>query len=489
MKNNNINYFNATQPLPSDLEIEKNLLGKIMYNNEILQEVRTVLTYRDFYSDIHQRIFYAMCLLQQKEAGIDPVTVANALGSDINKVQPSYLTELVCSQFTSRGFKYEANKIKELANRRATIRDLIRVANDMMNVDTNMDENIENVTDIANSTLQIVNKGIHSLNMSELIEKTKAQIEENILKGGVQLKGRQCGITDLDLAIGGFENELIIIGARPSMGKTTLTVNILRGLAVNHKCLFFSMEQKDTQLITKIVSQDTMIDNRLIDRGMLNSKQVEEVYASMDKLKDLHLEIDERAAIGIREIESAIIRAKQTKGLDVVCIDYLQYMDTGNETDANKSFTKIVKQLKTLTKKYDICIILLSQLSRACEQRQDHHPLMSDLRDSGSIEQEADKILLLYRDVYYNPDSELKDILEINLAKNRNGAVNNSIMLGFDLSKQLIYSLSEMDKVTKLQPKLHKQDKPKQNKPKKETKPKQEVFEGMVEVDEPDPFL
>lgn len=231
------------------------------------------------------------------------------------------------------------------------------------------------------------------------------------------------------------------------MGKTTLTVNLLRGLAVNHKCLFFSMEQKDTQLITKIISQDTKVDNRKIDIGDLNSIEQKQVFDAMDNLKNLQLKVDERAGLGIAEIESAIIKEVQTRGLDVVCIDYLQYMDFGDTENTNYAITKVVKRLKNLTKKYGICIILLSQLSRAVETRADHHPIMSDLRDSGSVEQEADKIMLLYRDVYYNPETELKDVLEINLAKNRNGAVNNRIMLGFDLTRQLIYSLTDADKV------------------------------------------
>ena len=231
------------------------------------------------------------------------------------------------------------------------------------------------------------------------------------------------------------------------MGKTTLTVNLLRGLAVNYECLFFSMEQKDTQLITKLLSQETNIDNRRIDSGNLSSVEVSEVYEKMEKLKNLKLSVDERAGIGIAEMESAIIKAKQTTGLDVVCIDYLQYMDLGRYEDENRAFTHIVKKLKEFTKKYKITVIVLSQLSRACETRVDKRPILSDLRSSGSIEQEADKVLLLYRDVYYNPDTEHKDILEVNIAKVRNGPTYPCIPLYFNLSRQLITSLQNEDKV------------------------------------------
>lgn len=483
----NKNFLLLNSPLPSDIEMEKKILGMIFANNDILQDVRTIISYTDFYHDKHIKIFYAMCVLQEQEAVIDAITVANILGTDLPSVGVSYITDISISEPSSQGFKYVAHKVKELSSRRTTIQNLIKVANDMMNIDTDMNQNINKVSDVANTVLKTVNKGAHALDMEQLIAKTEVQILENLNNGG-RLKGRQSGITDLDLALGGFENELIVVGARPSMGKTTLTVNLLRGLAVNHKCLFFSMEQKDTQLITKIISQDTKIDNRKIDLGNLDGLEQTKVFEAMKNLKNLNLKVDERAGLGINEIESAIIREVQTKGLDVVCIDYLQYMDFGDTENNNYAITKVVKRLKNLTKKYGICIILLSQLSRAVESRTDHHPIMSDLRDSGSVEQEADKIMLLYRDVYYNPDTELKDVLEINLAKNRNGAVNNRIMLGFDLTRQLVYSLTDADKVDLVQGKRKQELAKKEEKLMKKIESKQKsIFDNEIK-DEFVPF-
>lgn len=382
------NYFTLNRPLPSDIDMEKKLLSFIMLDNSILSYVRTKLNANHFYSDINKRIFYAICLLAEQEAAIDVITLSNALKED-NVVKPSYITDLAMFEVAVSGLEYIVDKIRELYDRREAVKLLMGNLLDMMNIETNMSENIEKVSDSANNVLKSVNKGVHALSMPELIEKTKDEIVLNSMSANRGIKGRRCGITDLDLALNGFSDELIVIGARPSMGKTTLLVNVLRGLSVNYKCLFFSMEQKDTQLITKIVSQDTKIDNRLIDAGNLNKEQFKMVGESLEKLKDLNLKVDERAGIGIGEIESAIIREKQTKGVDIVCIDYLQYMDLGNIENVNFAFTKVVKRLKTLTKKYNICIILLSQLSRAPEQRNDHHPIMSDLRDSGSIEQEV----------------------------------------------------------------------------------------------------
>lgn len=443
---NEKNYFTLNCPLPNSHELEVKLLSKIINNNDIMQEVLTKVKFSDFYNTKHRKIFYAMCLLHQEQAVIDPVTIAHKLGSSIAEIGPSYITDIVMNDFYKDGFDYIADKIKELSNRREAVRGLLVSASKMMNIETNLNENIQSINDLTNDMLKSTNKGNHALRTPELLDKTKEVLEERLINGG-GISGRQCGITDLDIAMNGFENELIIIGARPSMGKTTLTVNLLRGLAVNYECLFFSMEQKDTQLITKLLSQETNIDNRRIDSGNLSSAEVSEVYEKMEKLKDLKLSVDERAGIGIAEMESAIIKAKQTTGLDVVCIDYLQYMDLGRFDDENRAFTYIVKRLKEFTKKYKITVIVLSQLSRACETRTDKRPILSDLRSSGSIEQEADKVLLLYRDVYYNPDTEHKDILEVNIAKVRNGPTYPCIPLYFNLERQLITSLQNEDKV------------------------------------------
>lgn len=439
-------YLNLTAPLPHDELLEQVVLGHIFLDNSIMTKVKTVLTANDFYFEKHKTIFNAMDILYKQDAKIDVATIANILGDDIKKITVSYLTDLSIKETSTEGHKYIIEKVKEFSDRRNTAKELMLTLNGIINTQTDWGKHILKINDIANNTLKTVNKGQHALTMEEVVNKTEAELMEALMNKG-KIKGRLSGIADLDNALDGFENELVIIGARPSMGKTTLTVNLLRGLAVNYKCLFFSMEQKDTQLVTKLLSQDTKIDSRRIDRGDLDGTEQQKVFEAMKKLKELNLKIDERAGLGIAEIESAIIREKQKNGLDVVCIDYLQYMNIGNSANANASFTDVVKRLKAMTKQYKITIILLSQLSRAPETRQDHHPILSDLRDSGSIEAEGDKILLLYRDVYYNPDTEFKDILEVNIAKYRNGATNNNLMLGFDLTKQLIYSLSNEDKV------------------------------------------
>lgn len=208
------NYFTLNQPLPSDMEMEKKILGMIFNDNDILQDVRTIISYTDFYHDRHIKIFYAMCILQEKEAVIDAITVANVMGSDLQSVGVSYITDISISEPSSQGFEYVAGKIKELSSRRTSIQNLIKVANDMMNIDTDMNQNINKVSDVANTVLKTVNKGIHALDMEKLVEKTKTELIENLNNGG-RLKGRQSGITDLDLALGGFENELIVVGARP----------------------------------------------------------------------------------------------------------------------------------------------------------------------------------------------------------------------------------------------------------------------------------
>lgn len=438
---------NLNRPLPSDLLLEKKLLGQIFVDNSIFAEVNTLINANNFYSDKHKKIYTAMGVLNGQDAPIDPVNVAALLKNDIGVIGGiSYLVEISTSEISAGGFRYTVKKVKELYVRRCSIVELLQLASEMLDTGTELNKNIEKISDLSNSTLKRVGLGDNAKSMQDLLKEAEKELLENIANGG-KVKGRLCGIKDLDNTLGGFENELIVIGARPSCGKTTLCINILRGLAVNYNCLFFSMEQKGTQLINKLLSQDTCINAYKIDRGALDGLEQDKVFNSFKNLGNLKLYIDERCGIGISEIENAIMKASQTKGVDVVCIDYLQYMEYDGD-DANKAFGKIVKRLKNITKKYGVCIILLSQLSRKSEDRADKRPVMSDLRDSGSIEQEADKICLLHREERYDKDTELKGIIEVNLTKNRNGATDQ-IMLNFDLDKQLITSVVAKDLINK----------------------------------------
>ena len=212
--NNEKNYFTLNCPLPNSFELEVKLLSKMINNNDIIQDVLTKVKFSDFYNSKHRKIFYAICLLHQEQAVIDAVTIAHKLGSSIEDIGPSYITEIAVNDLYKDGYEYIANKIKELSNRREAVRGLLVSASKMMNIETNLNENIESINDLTNDMLKNTNKGNHALDMEQLIEKTKDRIEEKLLNGK-EFSGRQCGITDLDKAMGGFEDELIIIGARP----------------------------------------------------------------------------------------------------------------------------------------------------------------------------------------------------------------------------------------------------------------------------------
>lgn len=207
-------YLNLTAPLPSDDLLERTVLSYIFVDNTIITKINTKLTANDFYQDKHKIIFNAMNILYKQEAKIDVATVAHILGDDIKKVTVSYLTELATAEFNTNGYKFVVEKVKELSDRRNTAKELIYALNSVMNTQTDMAENIIKINEVAENTLKAVNKGVHSLNMEEVISKTEMELIEN-LKNGRKIKGRQSGITDLDIALNGFENEVILIGARP----------------------------------------------------------------------------------------------------------------------------------------------------------------------------------------------------------------------------------------------------------------------------------
>lgn len=212
--NNEKNYFTLNCPLPNSFELEVKLLSKMINNNDIIQDVLTKVKFSDFYNSKHRKIFYAICLLHQEQAVIDAVTIAHKLGSSIEDIGPSYITEIAVNDLYKDGYEYVAGKIKELSNRRESVRGLLVSASKMMNIETDLNENIQSINDLTNDMLKNSNKGNHALRTPELLDKTKGVLEERLINGG-GLSGRQCGITDLDVAMNGFENELIIIGARP----------------------------------------------------------------------------------------------------------------------------------------------------------------------------------------------------------------------------------------------------------------------------------
>lgn len=405
--------------LPHNIELEQKILGQIFFDNKIFPMIMAEISPSDFYVEKHSKIYTAMEKIYSQGGGIDAVTVCMMLSeTDLINVTHTYVSQLEGSEPTSYGYEVNVKMLKEFAVKRQMIRECEKATQYLYGMDS--DPNLA-ASKLTNKILAANTTKSKTSNMAEMLAEALQTIEGRY--NGTISKGMESGISDLDNLIGNFEKkELIFIGARPSMGKTTLTMNILKGLARNYKGLFFSLEQPKEQLMYKLLASETWINGLEISKGDIQENDFTQLVTASDRLMKLNLQIDDTSKQSVKDIQAAIIKEKQTNGLDFVAIDYLQYMDYGEfKHDANRAITEIVKQLKHFVKEYDINMIVLSQLSRALEQRQDKRPIMSDLRESGAIEQEADKILFLYRDEYYNKETEDKNILEVNIAKNRNG--------------------------------------------------------------------
>lgn len=426
-------------------QLERKILGKMFLSKDVASSVILALKADDFFDKGNRKIFEVIRYLLKTNQDIDTSTVIHFLAS---QELSGEVLELSMTERTPYGSEALTSLLKDISNRRRTVSALKDTIDTLMDREKTFIECISMLNSCINTAYKNNSIGDNSKHISEIVKNALAEI--NIAKnskGEVGL-GLTSGIGDLDNAIDGFSRgEVIVCGARPSMGKTTLVVNILKGLSMNNNCLFFSMEQKENQVIGKMLAQNTSLDSRKLAKGQVDDIEIGLLGFAGEDLSKLNLWVDERCNLSIDEIESAIAMKKELNGLDVVCIDYLQYLDYDNSKE-NAMITTIMKRLKNIAKKYNINILLLSQLSREVEKRVDKRPLMSDLRASGAIEQEADKVLLLYRDEYYNKESEDKGLLEVIIAKFRNGETG-TIKLNFDLSKQEISSIFSNDMMMK----------------------------------------
>ncbi|MDP4147039.1 MAG: replicative DNA helicase [Bacillota bacterium] len=423
--------------VPHNAELEQKLLGQIFLDNKIFPMVMNKLSMKDFYVHNNSLIYEAMERVFSEDNEIDSISVSEALGNNLQTVTMTYVVGLAGSEPTSHGYEVNVQKLKELSNKRQTMRMCEYTIKNLHNPEVS---NGEMVSKLTHGLLTQEDGKSKVTDMATMLCDSLSLIE-GLYKGEISL-GMESKIGDLDKALNNFQKkELVVIGARPSMGKTTLAMNIIKGLSENNKGLFFSMEQAKEQLMFKMLAAETWINGIDISTGNLKENDFEAITRASNNLMSLNLKVDDRAGLGIKDIQSTIIQEKQAHGLDFVVIDYLQYMNYAEyKNDSNKAVTYIMQDLKRFSKEYDLNVIVLSQLSRALELRADKRPIMSDLRESGAIEQEADKILFLYRDEYYNKESEEKNILEVNIAKNRNGKVG-TVKLAYISQYQKIGSL------------------------------------------------
>lgn len=416
---------------PHSLEAEQSVIGSMIMDRDAIVVVSDILTKDDFYQGQYGILYEAMVELYNEGKPVDLVTLQNKLKEkevpdSISNL--SYIKDLVLSVPTAANAKQYALIVRD----KATLRRLIKVTEDIAN-DCYLDK--EEVDTILEKT----EKDIFHLLQNRAGEQEFVPIREIVLnsldtiemaaKNKGKVTGIPTGFLDLDAKLTGLHGgELLLVAARPAMGKTAFVLNIAQHVVFreNIPTAIFSLEMSKEQLVTRLLASESMVDSQNLRTGNLQDQEWEKLMESAGIIGNSNLIIDDTPGITISELRSKCRRFKQANGLGLIIIDYLQLMIGGKRSESRQQeIAEISRSLKALARELEVPIIALSQLSRAVESRPDHKPMLSDLRESGSIEQDADVVMFIYRDEYYNPDSEKKGIAEIIVAKQRSGSTGS----------------------------------------------------------------
>ncbi|MCK8824555.1 replicative DNA helicase [Fuchsiella alkaliacetigena] len=413
---------------PRSIDAEKSTLGAMLIDRNAIAKVVEILNSEDFYREAHNIIFQVICNLFEEGEPVDLVTVAEKLRTkevleEIGGL--SYLTSLANSVPTSTNVEHYAYLVEE----KAVLRKLISSANQISDLGYQGEEDLEIVLDRAEQLIFNVSQKRAVKTFAEIKDVLMSTFDDLEMlyenKGGVT--GVPTGFSDLDKMTSGFqESDLVIIAARPSMGKTALALNIAQYAAIQEDIpvAIFSLEMSKEQLVQRMLCCEAQVDNHRLRTGYLNENDWDKLTDAAGSLSEADIFIDDTPAITVMEMRAKARRIKAEHGLGLILIDYLQLMQgSGRVESRQQEVSKISRSLKSLARELEVPVVSLSQLSRAVEQRNDKRPQLSDLRASGSIEQDADVVAFIYRDEYYNPDTEKKGITEIIIGKQRNGPV------------------------------------------------------------------
>ena len=414
---------------PHNIEAEQAVLGAVFLEPEALSRASEILMPDDFYRTSHQRIFGAMLKLSDKGEPIDLVTVTTALSNEkvLDEIGGvSYLSDLANSVPTAANIDYYSRIVEE----KALLRRLIRTATDIVTTSYDKEDEVDGVlNDAEKSILEVSNRKNSSAfkDIKDVLIDVYDNIEQ-LHHTNAEVTGIPTGFRDLDKITSGFQrNDLIIVAARPSVGKTAFALNIAQSVAVktDENVAIFSLEMGADQLVMRMLCAEGNIDSQRLRTGSLEAEDWGKLTMAMGSLSNAGIYIDDTPGIRVSDIRSKCRRLKQEHGLGMILIDYLQLIQGSGKQGENRQqeVSEISRSLKGLARELNVPLIALSQLSRGVESRQDKRPMMSDLRESGSIEQDADIVGFLYRDDYYDKESEKQNIIEIILAKQRNGPV------------------------------------------------------------------
>ncbi|MCI5951539.1 MAG: replicative DNA helicase [Anaerostipes sp.] len=416
---------------PNSPEAEKSVIGSMLMDRDAIIEVADVLVKEDFYQNTNGILYEAMVELYREGKPVDLITLQNKLKE--KQVPESiqsldYIRELVEAVPTSANAKQYAGIVREKSILRKLIKVTEKITADCYLGKDEFSTILEETEKDVFHLLQNASGREDFVPIRDVVLNTLDQIEEASKNKG-KITGIPTGFTDLDYKLTGLHpSQLLIVAARPAMGKTAFVLNIAQHVAFrqNVPVAIFSLEMSKEQLVTRLMSMEAMIDSQLIRTGELEDQDWEKLMESAAVIGHSPLIIDDTPGLTIAEIRSKCRRYKQAQGVGLVIIDYLQLMaGNGKSESRQQEISEISRSLKALAREIDAPIIALSQLNRAVDSRTDHKPVLSDLRESGSIEQDADVIMFIYRDDYYNPDTEKKNLAEIIVAKQRSGSTGS----------------------------------------------------------------
>ena len=423
---------------PQNIEAEQSVLGAMLIDKEAIAKATEILSAEDFYRDAHRVIFSAMLEIYNKNEAVDMITVTDILRRD-NKLEDvggiAYITSLANVVLTAANVKYHAEIVAE----KSVLRQLVKVSTEIAAMGYEANDEVGVLLDTAESRiLEISNrkKRADFTPISAVLMDSVQNIEKLLNnKGG--LTGIPTGFNDLDKLTSGLHpSDFIILAARPSMGKTALALNIVQNVALRaHKRVggdprsvaFFSLEMSKEQLVNRMLCAEANIDSQRLRIGEMKEDDWTHLWDACDVMSKAKIYIDDTAGITVMDMRSRARRLKAEHGLDLIVVDYLQLMQGSGKRntsgDRQQEVSEISRSLKALARELDVPVLALSQLSRGVEASQVKRPMLSDLRESGSLEQDADIVAFLYREDYYNPETENKHT-ELIIAKHRNGPVD-----------------------------------------------------------------
>jgi replicative DNA helicase len=416
---------------PQNLEAEQSVLGAVLLENNALMKCLEVVSSEDFYRESHRKIFLAMLDLFDKNEAIDLVTITEQLNKkdELEGVGGvSYLTSLVNQVPTAANVVYHSKIMREKALMRSLLMSCTDVAGKIYEDANEADELLDYAE---KSIFEISDKRVKAsfVTLKDVVKDSFKMIED-LCDRKEAITGVPSGFNDLDELTTGFQKgDLIVVGGRPSMGKTALSLNIAQhvGMELKEPVAVFSLEMSTRQLVLRMLCSEAMVDSNKVRKGFINKREEwSNLTSAAGKLMEAPIFIDDSAALGVLEMRAKARRLKMEHGLSLVIVDYLQLMrGRGPVERREQEISEISRSLKALAKELDVPVMALSQLNRGVEQRTDKRPSLADLRESGAIEQDADVIIFLYRDeVYDRKNLEKRGVAEVNVAKQRNGPTN-----------------------------------------------------------------